>query len=552
MSLYSMMNRREFLKAEVYRRPRIRRKSKMPFLEKVNCYFVFGLMLAAWPTLSLAEDDLSKPIKVSPDGHFLTQPDGKPFFWLADTAWELLGRLNREETDAYLKDRAAKGYNVILVIAPGLVVASGQAVSVGEEFPANRYGETPFLGSDPMRPNPRYFEHVGWMIDRAAHYGIRVALLPLWSQAYVSGTNDALRLFGKAEAEAYGRWLGERYRNKGIIWVLGGDVTPLSGAATIADEPPVVIDYRPVYDALAKGILAGEGGDPFITYHPTVISYLGSSPPRTSLYFANRPWLDMNMIQSGHGDDGTGALGGGDGGAYGFIWKATFNYVPVNDEYRSLPTRPIIDAEPSYEDHPIWVGGVAHGFWQSRHIRGALYHALFAGAAGHTYGNTSIWDFHDPNGPKPSPGQMDVHDADYKRGFWLQALNAPGAGQMRHAKNLMLSRPYFTRIPDQSLIGGEAGEGSRHIGATRSRDGSYAMVYIPDGRPVTVDLTKIAGSTATGWWFDPRTGKARRIEGDLPTNQAQTFTPPTSGEDQDWVLVIDDKARNFGELGGTK
>src|SRR5687767_11394560 len=53
-------------------------------------------------------DDLTQPIRVSPDGHFLTQPDGEPFFWLADTAWELLHRLNREETERYFEDRSPR------------------------------------------------------------------------------------------------------------------------------------------------------------------------------------------------------------------------------------------------------------------------------------------------------------------------------------------------------------------------------------------------------------------------------------------------------------
>jgi hypothetical protein len=37
----------------------------------------------------------------------------EPFFWLGDTAWELFHRLNREEADRYLEDRARKGFTVI-------------------------------------------------------------------------------------------------------------------------------------------------------------------------------------------------------------------------------------------------------------------------------------------------------------------------------------------------------------------------------------------------------------------------------------------------------
>ena len=38
------------------------------------------------------------------------------FFWLGDTAWELFHRLNREEADKYLKNRA-EGFTVIQAVA---------------------------------------------------------------------------------------------------------------------------------------------------------------------------------------------------------------------------------------------------------------------------------------------------------------------------------------------------------------------------------------------------------------------------------------------------
>jgi hypothetical protein len=61
----------------------------------------------------LLELPIFAQLKVSPDHRFLQTADGKPFFWLADTAWELFHKLNREEADLYLKDRADKGFTVI-------------------------------------------------------------------------------------------------------------------------------------------------------------------------------------------------------------------------------------------------------------------------------------------------------------------------------------------------------------------------------------------------------------------------------------------------------
>src|SRR5881398_2507175 len=52
-------------------------------------------------------------LKVSPNGRYFVDQHGKPFFYLGDTCWLLFQRLNHEEVDEYLKDRAAKGFTVI-------------------------------------------------------------------------------------------------------------------------------------------------------------------------------------------------------------------------------------------------------------------------------------------------------------------------------------------------------------------------------------------------------------------------------------------------------
>ena len=53
-------------------------------------------------------------LKISADKHFIVFEDNTPFFYLGDTAWELFHRLNREEADLYLTDRAQKGFNFLL------------------------------------------------------------------------------------------------------------------------------------------------------------------------------------------------------------------------------------------------------------------------------------------------------------------------------------------------------------------------------------------------------------------------------------------------------
>lgn len=47
-------------------------------------------------------------LRVSESGRHLATSAGEPFFYLGDTAWELFHRLNREEADLYLDNRAKK------------------------------------------------------------------------------------------------------------------------------------------------------------------------------------------------------------------------------------------------------------------------------------------------------------------------------------------------------------------------------------------------------------------------------------------------------------
>lgn len=129
---------------------------------------------------------------------------------------------------------------------------------------------------------------------------------------------------------------------------------------------------------------------PFITYHPPCCSEWGTAPPRTSLYFGDREWLSMNMLQSSHFLDPKAFV---KSNRFSFGWKAEFNYQPIFDEYRSEPIRPVIDGESRYENLRKDDFYLKKGSWASYDSRNSAYHSIFAGAAGHTYGDNSIYQF---------------------------------------------------------------------------------------------------------------------------------------------------------------
>jgi hypothetical protein len=444
--------------------------------------------------LALAHSLSAAPrLKVSENKRFLVTENGKPFFWLGDTAWELFHRLNREDADFYLKTRAGQGFTVIQAV----ILAEFDGLTV-----PNAYGEKPLTDNDPLKPVEAYFKHVDWIVDRAAELGLTVGMLPTWGDKWNKKWGTGPEIFTPENAEAYGQWLATRYKDKPLVWILGGD-------------RPVENDkQKEIVQRMAQGLRKGDGGTHLITFHPT-----GGSG--SSQYFHNSEWLDFNMRQNGH--------------------SVEFNtYSKTKADYDRQPVKPVIDGEPVYEDHPVSFKAPELGHSIAADVRRPLYWDLFTGACGHTYGDHCIWQFFEE-------GRKAVNNPLLP---WREAIKQPGALQMQHGRHLIESRPFLTRIPDDSIIvpsnipTAMPGAGTRRFVATRDQAGTYAMVYAPVSKPFTVRMDKITGPKVQAWWFDPRTGGVAKA-GEFPNSGTQVFTPAVPGEATDWVLVLDDAAKNY-------
>ncbi len=437
-------------------------------------------------------------LHVSANQRFLVTTTGAPFFWLGDTAWELFHRLTREEAAFYFAARQRQRFNLIQAVA--------LAEFDGLNTP-NVYGDHALHDNDPNRPNEAYFAYVDELVALAADHNLYIGLLPTWGDKVNRrqwGVGPVI--FNEETARNYGEFLGRRYQAvTNLVWILGGD------RPAIFEKDSVTDDYRPLWQAMAAGIAAGTGGQALMTYHP---------PGRTSTshWLHDEAWLDFNMMQSGHG-----------GGPDLPVWEM------IERDYGLTPTKPTIDGEPNYEDHPVnpWPNwDPANGHYRDHDVRKQIYRSVFAGGFGVTYGHHSIWQFCGPRNPG-------INHADRT---WLEALERPGANQVQYLRALMESRPFLSRIPDQSLIVSPNGERGEQMRATRDEHGTYAMIYLPRTRPIQVDLTKLSGVEIRGWWYSPRTGQLSHI-GKFGKGKAVTFTPPGNGPD--WVLVLDDSAQPF-------
>ena len=207
-------------------------------------------------------------LKVTENRRYLQYENGKPFFYLGDTAWELFHRLNREEATQYLTNRAQKGFTVIQAVV--LAQLGGLTVP-------NPYGDLPLIGGDPANPNEAYFRHADFIVNKAEELGMFVGMLPTWGSHWALGK----AAFNPTNARQYGRFLGARYKDKAIIWILGGDRSITNDAE------------RAIIDAMAAGLTEGDGGAHLKTFHPI-------GPGLSSIKLHDAPWLDFNMFQSSH------------------------------------------------------------------------------------------------------------------------------------------------------------------------------------------------------------------------------------------------------------
>ena len=96
----------------------------------------------------------------------------------------------------------------------------------------------------------------------------------------------------------------------------------------------------------------------------------------------------------------------------------------------------------------------------------------------------------------------------------------------------------MNRIPDQSLVAEGPPNGLDHVTATRASDGGYALLYFPTGKAAKIALNKLKRGKAKASWFDPRTGGFTAV-GEFETTGAVEFVPPSSGVDNDWILVLE-------------
>ena len=432
-------------------------------------------------------------LKVSDDRHYLIHENGRPFFWLGNTAWLLPERLTRDEVDFYLSREREEGYNVeqiqVLNAIPTFNIYGRQAND--EQFSFAQFTSKNVYG---------YWDHLDYIVDKAEANGIYIAMDCIWG-SQISRMNVQ-------QAAAYGRFLGNRYKDKpNIIWMIGGDVLGSKGTES--------------WDALARAIKEVDKNH-LMTFNPR-------GRTTSAQWFNDREWLDFNMFQSGHRRYGQ-RNGDKDYPIPDNTEEDNWQYVSLSQKPENL--KPVIDGEPSYEDIPQGLHDINAPRWQANDVRRYAFWAVFAGCFGHTYGHNSIMQFMRP-GLSPAYGASKA---------WWDALNDPGYKQMKYLKRLMLSFPFTVRVADQSIITGENGTQYDRIIATRGND--YLLVYNYSGKDMTIDLSKISGQRKNVWLMNPVDGSLKYL-GEYSSRRADFSYVISDKKNTDRVLIAIDSRQHY-------
>lgn len=480
-------------------------------------------------------------LKISENRRYLTHQDGKPFIWLADTVWTIAQRLKWDDVEYLMQKRKSQGFTVLQIVALD---------PEQDKEMRNPAGDKALLNNNLNTPNEKYFQYLDWILGKAEEYGFYVLLLPVWGELVVGHNwmgEFSEKIVTKDNAYEYGKWIGNRYKDKtNIIWCLGGDRQPIH----------LEIDYKDVWRSMAEGIAKGVLGKDLkhndkeldwekllITYHPCHEMETGECSTM-SYWTDDDAWISFIMIQSGHG-------------------LTPKNYDLVKTHYDRENPMPVFDAEPAYEQMPTtWPATPSdfHGEWM---VRKRAYWSLFAGSFGHTYGHASVWCM------------ISEKERDSWRTYsWSEALDRPGAWQIKILRDFLESRDLSQCIPCQEILIEQSEKMEdildEHIQACINEE-KFICIYFPSGGEETIDVSRLKSDHLHMWWFNPRDGQCylrKNVISEEPIRLTEVLkndekcdvikiVTPTRGKEQDWVCVIEcrensatrpGKAQIYGEM----
>jgi hypothetical protein len=417
------------------------------------------------------------PLMVSANRRYLVDQNGIPFLIAGDSPQALIGNVSLQDAEAYIKNRAGYGVNALWI---NIICNQGTAC---DPSGATYDGIVPFtIPGDLSTPNPEYFTRADKMIALAAEAGIVVFLDPIETAGWL----PVLRSNGKAKARAYGKFLGNRYKNSpNLVWLHGNDFQSWRNASD---------------DALVRVVREGI----------------------RSIDNVHMATVELDFPSSGSLDDPTWTALIDLDAAYTYLPA----YAQVLTEYNRPNHMPIFLIETHYEFEK-------HGGTDGIHIsnlRRQAYWTMLSGATGQFYGSAFTWRF--PSGWHTELDTQGIREFSYMSHLFAHRKWYDLVPDQDHQ---VLTAGYGKFSKKRHL------ERNQYVTAARTLDGRLFMAYIPGGGKIAVDVTKLANNM-TARWYDPTSGTYRAASAEpLVNNKTDEFRPPgaNSSGDSDWVLVLE-------------
>jgi hypothetical protein len=480
-------------------------------------------------------------IRVAPDRRRFEHQDGKPFFWLGDTQWQMFtSRLDWPQGFAYLEDdRRAKGFSVVQVVAGPL-----SGFEVDESWHAHQSNQAGWpWAHNWARINPDFYDAVDLKIQGLVERGLMPCIVGMWGYY--------LNLIGPERVRRHWRYLVARYAALPVVWCLAGEVqmavysVQRAGGERLDDA---IEEQATGWTTVAEDLRRTDPYRNLITTHPAAIRDDLAAPdldlpPGVRLLsgsgrsvLRDDRALDFDMLQCGH---------------YGFqLLEPTVKL--VEDAIAQDPPMPVVNGEVNYE-------GIAGSCWQDLQ-RFQFWASMTDGAAGYTYGAAGLWVFWSLD--TFSKGGDSEYMEDAGGGPWQEVMHLPGSAQVGIGKRLLERYPWWKfepiHEPEVEALG-------RPSSFATGIPGVVVVYYVPSGlEPDALHGILKAGDLKYFWWrvclpikvgpdsrfvatwFDPRTGDEIGI-GPVSADAQGYWTPPAKPSLLDWVLVLVDRERLASE-----
>ena len=287
------------------------------------------------------------PLSVS--GRYLIDAQSNPFLLHGDTPWSMPSSLTDAEVDAFIDDRATKGFTALMIEAPVIrFTPDGSTNNVDDEAPFTS-GWNWILNND-------YWLRVDRIVNRCKANDMVVVLNPAYL-GYLGteeGCDTEVAATSDQTLQDYGAALANRYTQGNVIWCFGGDQNP--GSTLRAKQWNIVTGIRTVRTT------------DIITAH-------GAPESDSITTWSGFTGLNLNFCYPE------------DANVYEFCATSYGRSGPI----------PFIMGEAIYEQErgtPISAAG----------LRRQSYQALLSGACGQFFGNSPIWHFESPNAPHSYTG----------------------------------------------------------------------------------------------------------------------------------------------------